>query len=228
MRMNDKNFMDNFGSPSVFYSNFYKSVIFGKGFGQRLIRKTHKSMEKPFSGKYFSRVLEMGGGMGEHLDFILHDFEEYLLTDIKPTLNNKFANDQRVVCKVENAEQLTFPDKSFDRVILTCLLHHVNEPEKVLEEILRVLKSEGVATIFLPCDPGLLVRLLRNLTTARNAKKLGYRGYNLMIAREHRNHFISLLHMTKYVFRGKKTRVTYFPFRIPSWNMNGYVIVQVS
>jgi SAM-dependent methyltransferase len=227
--MNEGNFMDDFGSPSLFYSKFYKSVIFGKGLGPRSIRKTHKSMEKPYLGKHFSRILEIGGGIGEHLDFILHDFEEYLLTDLRiPTLDNEFVKDPRVVCKVENAEQLTFPDKSFDRVISTCLLHHVNQPEKVLEEILRVLKIEGVATIFLPCDPGLLVRLLRNLTTARKAKKSGFRGYDLMISREHRNHFISLLHMTKYVFRERKIRVTYFPFRIPSWNMNGYVIVQVS
>jgi phosphatidylethanolamine/phosphatidyl-N-methylethanolamine N-methyltransferase len=227
--MNEKNSMDDFGSPSVFYSKFYKSVIFGKGLGPRSIRKTHKSMEKSFEGKNFPRVLEIGGGVGEHLDFILHDFEEYLLTDLRiPTLNNKFAKDNRVVCKVENAEQLTFPDKSFDRVISTCLLHHVNEPEKVLEEILRVLKGEGVATIFLPCDPGMLVRSLRKLTTAKTAKKSGYKGYDLMISREHRNHFISLLHMTKYVFRERRIRVTYFPFRIPSWNMNGYVVVQVS
>ena len=186
-------------------------------------------MERPFLGKHFSQVLEIGGGVGEHLDFILHDFDKYLLTDIKlPILGNKFAHDPRVVCQVENAEQLSFPDKCFDRVISTCLLHHVCEPEKILEEILRVLKTEGLATIFLPCDPGLLVRLLRNLTTARNAKKSGFRGYNLMISREHRNHFISLLNMVKYVFREKKLRVRYFPFRIPSWNMNGYVIVQVS
>jgi SAM-dependent methyltransferase len=227
--MDKENLFNDFGSPSVFYSKFYKSVIFGKGFGPWSIRKTHKSMEKIFAGKNFSRVLEIGGGIGEHLEFILHDFDEYFLTDIKlPTLNNVFAVDKRVICKVENAEQLTFPNKSFDRVISTCLLHHVNEPERVLEEILRVLRDEGVATIFLPCDPGLLVRLLRNLTTARNAKKSGYRGYNLMISREHRNHFISLLNMTKYVFRGRKIRVTYFPFRIPSWNLNGYAVVQVS
>jgi phosphatidylethanolamine/phosphatidyl-N-methylethanolamine N-methyltransferase len=227
--MNEENLMDDFGSPAVFYSKFYKSVIFGKGIGPRSVRKTHESMEKPFSGKHFSRVLEVGGGIGEHLDFILHDFDEYLLTDVKlPILGSKFAIDPRVVCQVENAEYLTFPDNSFDRVISTCLLHHVYEPEKVFEEILRVLKIDGVATIFLPCDPGLLVRLLRNLTTAKNAKKSGFKGYNLMISREHRNHFMSLLHMAKYVFREKKLRVRYFPFRIPSWNLNGYVIVQVS
>jgi phosphatidylethanolamine/phosphatidyl-N-methylethanolamine N-methyltransferase len=220
---------DEFGSPSIFYSKFYKSVIFGKGLGPLSVRRTHKDMEKQFSGMHFPQVLEIGGGIGEHLEFILHDYDNYFITDIRlPTLQGKFAESQRIICRIENAEQLSFPDRSFDRVISTCLLHHVQNPEKVFEEILRVLKTNGVATIFLPCDPGLFVRILRGLTTARNAKKAGFLGYQLMISREHRNHFISLLNMAKFVFRGKRLQVNYFPFRVPSWNMNGYVVIHVS
>jgi SAM-dependent methyltransferase len=227
--MTKDNFRDEFGSPSVFYAKFYKSVIFGKGLGPMFVRRTHKVMEKKFSGMHFPQVLEIGGGTGEHLEFVLHDYDNYFVTDIKlPILQGKFANSPKIFCKIENAEQLTFPDRSFDRVISTCLLHHVNNPEKVLEEILRVLKTDGVATIFLPCDPGLLVRVLRGLTTARNARKAGFFGYQLMISREHRNHFLSLLHMARHVFRGKRFRINYFPFHLPSWNINGYVVIQVS
>ena len=60
--MNDKGTTDEYGSPSVFYSKFYKTVIFGKGFGPRSIRKTHQSMEQPYVGKFFEKVLEIGGG----------------------------------------------------------------------------------------------------------------------------------------------------------------------
>ena len=55
--MNDKGNTDEYGSPSVFYSKFYKTVIFGKGFGPRSIRKTHQSIEKPYVGKFFEKVL---------------------------------------------------------------------------------------------------------------------------------------------------------------------------
>jgi hypothetical protein len=58
----NKVIMDEFyGSQEVFYRDHYKSVIFGKGFGPRAVRKTHESMEKPFVNKSFDSVLEIGG-----------------------------------------------------------------------------------------------------------------------------------------------------------------------
>ena len=104
----------------------------------------------------------------------------------------------------------------------------MEKPEKVLAEILRVLKPQGVATIFLSCDPGIAVRFLRFLTTSRSAAKAGFRGYDLMIAREHRNHVGSLLSILNYVFRFQEVKASYFPFKLPSWNLNGYIVVHIS
>ena len=220
---------DQYGSQEVFYRDHYRSVIFGNGFGPRAVRKTHKSMEKNFKNRTFKQVLEIGGGTGEHLDFIAHTFESYFLTDlVLPVLNAKWEGNPKIICQQANAEELPYSNDSFDRVIATCLLHHVEKPEKVLQEIDRVLKPNGVATIFLSCDPGLVVRLLRRMSTARNAKQEGFRGYGLMIARDHRNHVGSLLQMVNFVFRDYLLRTTYFPWRIPSWNLNGYVIIQIS
>ena len=227
--MNDKGNTDEYGSPSVFYSKFYKTVIFGKGFGPRSIRKTHQSIEKPYVGKFFEKVLEIGGGTGEHLDFVGHTYERYFLTDlVQPVLNTKWERNPKIICQKANAEELPFANDSFDRVLATCLLHHVEKPEKVLQEFLRVLKPNGVGTIFLSCDPGLAVRLLRSLSTARNAKKNGFQGYNLMISREHRNHISSLLQMARFIFRNRNVKTTYYPLRLPSWNLNGYIIIHIS
>lgn len=218
-----------YGSQEVFYRDYYKSIIFGNGFGPRAIRKTHDSMEKPFKKQSFDTVLEIGGGTGEHLSFIKHEYLKYFLTDIKkPILNSDFVGNEKIICQQANAEDLPFPDYTFDRVIATCLLHHVEKPELVLSEILRVMKPEGVATIFLTCDPGILVRMLRSISTARTAKKAGFKGYKLMVARDHRNHVASLLQMTQYVFRNRRQKISYFPFRLRSWNLNGYVVIQIS
>ena len=227
--MKEKQNSSDYGSQEVFYRDHYRSVIFGNGFGPRAVRKTHKSMEKNFKNRTFKQVLEIGGGTGEHLDFIAHTFESYFLTDlVLPVLNAKWEGNPKIICQQANAEELPFANDSFDRVLTTCLLHHVEKPEKVLQEIARVLKPTGVATIFLSCDPGLVVRLLRRLTTARIAKQEGFRGYGLMIARDHRNHVGSLLQMVNFVFSDHLLRTTYFPWRIPSWNLNGYVIIQIS
>ena len=59
--MSQDEFDEGYGSPTLFYDKFYKSVIFGKGFGANSIRKTHQSMEKPYIGKTYNTVLEIGG-----------------------------------------------------------------------------------------------------------------------------------------------------------------------
>ncbi len=45
------------------------------------------------------------------------------------------------------AERLPFPDQCFDRVISREVIEHVVNPEKMMQEIFRVLKPEGVAVI---------------------------------------------------------------------------------
>jgi ubiquinone/menaquinone biosynthesis C-methylase UbiE len=218
----------NFGSQTLFYECFYESVIFGNSMGATAVRRTHSTMEKPWEGAYFKKVLEVGSGNGEHLDFIEHGFDEYVMLDLRKTeLNSNWNSDKRIKTLEGNAESLPFEAGEFDRVISTCLLHHVDSPELVLNEIDRVLSQNGTATIFLSCDPGLVVRTLRKMTVARSAQKKGFTGYNLMIARDHRNHFGSLLEMARFVFRNRNFKVKYYPFGINSWNLNGYAIITV-
>lgn len=173
-------------------------------------------------------MLEVGSGNGEHLDFVKHGFDEYVMIDLRKTLlNSKWGADNRVRTLEGNAEFMPFEAGEFDRVISTCLLHHVDNPELVLNEINRVLSENGVATLFLSCDPGLAVRTLRRVTVAKSARKKGFQGYNLMIAREHRNHFGSLLEMAKFAFRNREIQVSYYPFGLKSWNLNGYAILTI-
>jgi ubiquinone/menaquinone biosynthesis C-methylase UbiE len=179
-------------------------------------------------GAQFKKVLEVGSGEGEHLDFVEHGFNEYVMLDLRKTeLDSKWNLDERIKTLEGNAESLPFETGEFDRVISTCLLHHVERPELVLSEIERVLSPNGTATIFLSCDPGLMVRILRRVTTARSAKSKGFRGYNLMIAREHRNHFGSILEIAQFVFRDRALTVKYYPFVLGSWNLNGYAILTI-
>jgi phosphatidylethanolamine/phosphatidyl-N-methylethanolamine N-methyltransferase len=219
----------NYGSQKLFYECFYESVIFGKGIGSKAVRRTHSTMEKAWGERNrFRKVLEVGSGNGEHIDFVKHEFDLYVMLDLRKTeLKSKWKSDSRIKTVEGNAESLPFETGEFDRVISTCLLHHVDHPELVLSEIERVLSQNGTATIFLSCDPGLAVRALRKLTVARSASKKGFEGYNLMISRDHRNHFGSLLEMAKFVFRNRELSVKYYPFRLRSWNLNGYTILNV-
>ncbi len=217
-----------YGDPFRFYNDFYDAVICKSGLGARSIRSTHKFMEAIYSKNEYADCLELGGGNGEHLDFVKHGFSRYVLLDLRNSnLESKWIGDQRIQRLLGDAEDVPFPDKSFDRIIVTCLLHHVNNPEKVFLEIRRLLKTGGSASIFLPCDPGILVRFMRSLTTARKAKGMGFKGYSLMISREHRNHIGGLLKMLKFVFRSEKVSLQWRPFFVPSWNLNAFIIVHI-
>jgi phosphatidylethanolamine/phosphatidyl-N-methylethanolamine N-methyltransferase len=215
---------DGFGDVDLYYSHFYSEVVFKPKFGGLAINKTHKDMERKYSNKHFSSVLEIGVGHGEHFGFVKHSFDSYHMCDIRESINQNLLRDSRVSFTQADVEFLPFSDNYYDRVIVTCLLHHLNNPEKAMQEILRVLKPGGTATILLSGDPGLTTRILRKLTIARSARSRGYQGYLLYIARDHKNHISSLLEIMRFVFRDEKISFRYLPFRIPSWNLNAYII----
>ncbi len=48
--------------------------------------------------------------------------------------------------------QIPFPDESFDLVLCNHVLEHVNDDRKVMGEILRVLKTSGMAILQVPQD----------------------------------------------------------------------------
>ena len=129
--------------------------------------------------------------------------------------------------EVADVQNLPFNKSSFDRVISTCLLHHLNDVEKALSEIKRVTKKGGLVSIYLSCDPGILNTLLRRLLIIPKARKLGFDEYPIFIAREHKNHFSSIESMISAVFKGQNIRKKYYPFYIKSWNLNTFCIFQI-
>jgi len=51
---------------------------------------------------------------------------------------------------VADAHNLPFKENSFDNIIMTNLLEHVQEPQKVVNEAYRVLKPNGLVIVFTP------------------------------------------------------------------------------
>lgn len=49
-----------------------------------------------------------------------------------------------------DVEALPFQDNSLDAIVLSCLLHHLPDPKRCIEEVFRVLKPQGKAVAFDP------------------------------------------------------------------------------
>lgn len=189
---------------------------------------THKRMERDLPSKAYSNILEVGGGSGQHVDFVECDFDRYECTDLAVPVGLPNKADKRINFAIANVESLQFSDCEFDRVIVTCLLHHLDKPIDALNEIRRVTKNGGLVTILLSSDPGFIFRLVRGLTSDRFLRKNGISNVKLLRAIEHRNHAGSLSSMISGVFSMDRVAKKSFPLKGLSWNFSLFFVFQIT
>lgn len=89
----------------------------------------------------FGKVLEIGFGSGINMKY--YDFskiDSFHALDI----TKKMKKFDKVTYHISNAENLPFADESFDTVVLTLALCTIPSQEKVLTEVKRVLRKDGI------------------------------------------------------------------------------------
>jgi phosphatidylethanolamine/phosphatidyl-N-methylethanolamine N-methyltransferase len=225
--MNDKH-----GNVEYFYSKHYSELIGQRSSGLLglLWKYPHKLLEVGHKSNKELEILEIGAGEGEHFSFVTQDFSKYVMSDIdhERLSRSESANqDDRVSFRAADATQLPFLENQFDRTIATCLLIHLLEPEKALNEWKRVTKPGGYVDIYLPCEPGIMLRLFRMVATKPKAEKSGFTGYDLFMARDHLTSTHRLLEILSFVFRDDKISFKFRPFIFRSWYFNLFVTVRI-
>lgn len=208
---------------SSWYEEHYSDNAY-TGLAGLIQARMHESLERGYDRRrVFSQVLEIGANRGEHLRFVKHAFDSYILSDVHATaLPDHLAVEQLpdITSISADVQSLPFPDSSFDRVVSTCVLHHVDDAEMALSEIRRVLRPSGVADIFLSGDPGLLFRLARRLGPERKARKMGLGQVKRLVdARDHKNHVGSLVQITRHLFRHDRVIEKTYPINGLSWDL---------
>jgi phosphatidylethanolamine/phosphatidyl-N-methylethanolamine N-methyltransferase len=206
------------------------SAVSATANGSIFHRYMHQQLERRFPATAsYARVLELGANRGEHVPFVTHQFEEYIVSDLRlPELPEDLRKNPRISLAVHDAHDVEEPTASIDRLVATCLLHHVDDPLRVMSEMRRVVRPGGVISVLIPGDPGIAYRLGKYLTTGRNARRLGIdRRRRLVDAIDHRNHFASIRTQAEHVFRDDHVVVDWAPFRLPSWNLNAFAVLTV-
>ncbi len=94
------------------------------------------------------RVVEIGAGTGLNVEHYPDGVAELLLAEPDPAMRRQLARrvqrHSRVARIVDApAERLPLPDASVDTVVSTLVLCTVDEPERALREIARVLRPDG-------------------------------------------------------------------------------------
>jgi len=212
---------------SDFYTKFYKKIFHSKtrfSVTEIAYRFTHRAIENKVSHLNLrSKILEIGAGNGEHLSFVKNNYKEYIMVDKSKQQVFKLPSN-KVKFIQSDISNCNFPANSFDRIIITCVLHHLDNPFQVMSLLDKWLKKGGTISIFLPCDPGVAVRLSRFLFVNPRAKKVGFNKYNFINALEHKNHVWGLQVILNEIFYDYRARRKYYPFLIPNNNINLFSI----
>ena len=186
---------------------------------------SHRKLENKVKGNY-PTVLEVGAGSAEHFPFVAHDFEKYILSDVRK-IDMAYLTDQRQQIELSDIQKLPHREKSIDRVICTCVLHHVENVKNALQEIRRVTKSGGLVSINIATDPGWLYRKSWALTSGRRMKNEGITFPRSVHYQEHISHFFAIKALMEEIFNEDEMTFKLYPFRVPLPSLNIFAVAQI-
>jgi SAM-dependent methyltransferase len=166
------------------------------------------------------RTLELGAGIGGHLEFEPLDRQEYHCIELRSAMADEIRRKYPSVVTVTGdcQQQIPYDDDYFDRVVAIHVLEHLPNLPAAIHQIDRVLMPGGVFSVVLPCDPGLAYGLARKISAERLFKAKYKMPYRWLVRREHVNSPKEILHEIKSKF--EVFDMIYFPLMVPVVNLN--------
>ncbi len=144
----------NTGSMDI---NYAKERDFKRSTKYRLWRRTIEiiSALERFAPKPVRDIIDLGTADGRMLHSIKEKFPESRCIGVE--FNQELVNFGKshfpeIEIVQGDIQVLDFSDKSFDSVLLTAVIEHVPDPEKVVSEAYRILKPGGILVLTSP-DP---------------------------------------------------------------------------
>jgi len=199
------------------YMDYFYSEVYTARFG--LIQKfNHTYAARTAATKL--RTLDVGAGLGEHLEFEDGHAGEYVALELRPEMAEEIVRRYPYITTVTgNMEDgLPFAAGEFDRVLAIHVLEHLPNLPADLEELARVLRPGGVLSVVLPCEGGLAYTLGRSLTTKRMFEKRYGVSFDWCIASEHVSAVPEIVHELDQRFT--REHASWFPLRLPSVHVN--------
>ena len=123
-----------------------QAKIYDSTYNGKHAKKLYNGVIEKVNNLNCKKVLDVGCGTGTILSLLSKnqnasfsgvDLSEQMINIAKEKLNNS------VELKIGDSEQLPWDNNTFDAIICTDSFHHYPEPEKVLNEVARVLQPNG-------------------------------------------------------------------------------------
>lgn len=166
----------------------------------------------------FCRTLEVGIGIGEHLEYETLSAEQmrgYYGLDIRSnmvdTLQRSYPGINALVGDCQQRQP--FPDGYFDRIIAIHVLEHLPNLPAAVRELHRLCDPDrGILQVVIPCEGSLAYGIARRISAQRIFEKRYHQPYKWFISREHINLAREVLEEIAPFFSA--SRSTYFPLPI--------------
>lgn len=172
----------------------------------------------------FLRTIEIGAGLGEHLEYerlspeqevnyYCNEYRENMAAEIK----RRFPRVKTIVGDCQ--KRMDFPDGFFDRYIAVHVLEHLPDLPAAVREAYRLLNRErGQLLIAIPTEGSLAYSLARKLSAERVWKRHFDVPYAEFYQREHINLVPEILaELDPYFTIDDRS---FFPLRVPLWFCN--------
>jgi SAM-dependent methyltransferase len=167
------------------------------------------------------RTLEIGAGLGEHLDFEdAAEQEEYVALELRDEMAAVIAEAHPGISTLvgDVVAGLDVEDASFDRVVAIHVLEHLHNLPPALDEVRRVLKPGGIFEVVIPCEGGFGYALGRRVTSKRVFEKRYNMDYDWYIKSEHFN--VPSEIMAELDARFTRQRSSWWPLKVPNVHLN--------
>jgi len=127
---------------------------------ERFIRPREPQMiwalaDLPTSGA----LLDVGGGTGRVAQFLRGQAAQVVVADLSQKMLREAAKKDGLHPVCSSAEELSFLDESFERIIMVDALHHVHNQRQTADELWRVLRPGGRIVIEEPDVRAFTVKL---------------------------------------------------------------------
>jgi len=128
---------------------------------QSLVERTaHRQIAEANTNR--SRILEIGGGGGEHFAFEKNiNSENYVVVDVEKCFLDILRKQFDVDSIAANGCSLPFKAATFSTIIATSVFEHVDQLENMLFEIKRVLTQNGDLLVIVPTNGSLIIEVYK-------------------------------------------------------------------
>ncbi len=126
-----------------------------------------------------SNILELGGGVGFDLDLFIKSkasFKNYVFSEVAEeslfyvSKKHSQRNSEKIIYTKIDAHHLPFANESFDIVYMIAALHHLHDLNTALQEMKRVLKTNGF--LIFGIEPNIRIHKILSLIVLLSRKIL--------------------------------------------------------